>query len=573
MKPLVTLLRSLLLIALLFGKLASEAVRAQAPTWQSAATVATASSAAYTVTGTAPDATGANLYIVGYFAGTVAMGGGFLTSAGGSDVFVGKWNVANRNFTWAQRAGGAVNDLALSVKVSGANVYVAGVFVTAATFGSINVTSAGASDGFVAKLVDAGATATFAWVLPVGGLNEDRATAVAVNGTNVYLSGTFRSQTATLGSLTLTNPTAGATTPGVAHVFLTKVTDAGTSASFGWARGFGGAAADDQAADLAVNGANVYLAGDFTGTLNLGATTLTSSGSRDAYILKFVDAGATTSLGWAKSSVGGSVDAATALAVSGASVYVAGYFGGLAIFDANGVVSAGPTNVFIAKLTDAGPSSTFTWVQQGGGTATDAALAVAVSGPSVFVAGGFASSSASFGATSLANAGPVGTYDVFVAKLTDTGPASTFAWALRAGGVGSDVANSLAVASALLYVGGSATPPAAFGSQPLASAATTAVGFLASLLTTPLATGAPTARADVDVFPNPARGRATVQLPATAGPPATLALLDALGRAVRTQTAAPGTAVELDLRGLAPGLYAVRVTVGATTATRKLVVE
>lgn len=77
--------------------------------------------------------------------------------------------------------------------------------------------------------------------------------------------------------------------------------------------------------------------------------------------------------------------------------------------------------------------------------------------------------------------------------------------------------------------------------------------------------------------PNPARTATTVQLPAQPGTlTATLTLRDALGRAVRTATVAlppAGLRHELDLTGLAPGLYAVQVRAGAAVATRRLVVE
>jgi hypothetical protein len=54
---------------------------------------------------------------------------------------------------------------------------------------------------------------------------------------------------------------------------------------------------------------------------------------------------------------------------------------------------------------------------------------------------------------------------------------------------------------------------------------------------------------------------------------ATLTLLDAMGRTVRTQAAATNARTELDLAGLPAGLYAVRVQPGGSTATRRLVVE
>jgi hypothetical protein len=73
------------------------------------------------------------------------------------------------------------------------------------------------------------------------------------------------------------------------------------------------------------------------------------------------------------------------------------------------------------------------------------------------------------------------------------------------------------------------------------------------------------------LFPNPAHGRATVQVPG--GASATLTVLDALGRALRTQAVAADAPAELDLTGLAPGLYTLRVVAGPHTTTRRLAVE
>lgn len=89
-----------------------------------------------------------------------------------------------------------------------------------------------------------------------------------------------------------------------------------------------------------------------------------------------------------------------------------------------------------------------------------------------------------------------------------------------------------------------------------------------------LAAAPATPAMELTVAPNPAHGRATVQLPAVPGiPTATLAILDALGRTVRTQTAATNAKTDLDLTGLPAGLYAVRVQAGGSSATQRLVVE
>jgi hypothetical protein len=53
----------------------------------------------------------------------------------------------------------------------------------------------------------------------------------------------------------------------------------------------------------------------------------------------------------------------------------------------------------------------------------------------------------------------------------------------------------------------------------------------------------------------------------------TFTLLDALGRAVRTQAATAGTTSSFDLTGLTPGLYAIRVQAGKVVATQKLLVQ
>ncbi|WP_310394410.1 PQQ-dependent sugar dehydrogenase [Hymenobacter sp.] len=72
-----------------------------------------------------------------------------------------------------------------------------------------------------------------------------------------------------------------------------------------------------------------------------------------------------------------------------------------------------------------------------------------------------------------------------------------------------------------------------------------------------------------DVFPNPARRQATVQLPA---PNLRLTVRDLLGRAVLTVQPAATTAT-LNLASLRAGTYSVQAEGALGTATRKLVVE
>ncbi|WP_345071097.1 T9SS type A sorting domain-containing protein [Hymenobacter fastidiosus] len=405
MKPFSSLLPGGLLALLLLTF--SRPAAAQAPAWQSARIVAVATAAAVnsssSVSATAVDAAG-NVYVAGIFQGTVVLGGTTLTSLGLNDVFVAKFNPASNQFVWAQRAGGT---------------------------------------------------------------NDDRATALAVSGTSVYVAGYFSSLTVGFGTTTLTN----ANSNGGSEVYVAKLTDAGSTGSFVWAQRAGGTETDFATA-LVVSGTSVYVAGFFDSpTAGFGPATLTSAGSYDVFVAKLTDAGSTASFGWAQRAGGTGNDGTFALAVSGTSVYVAGYFQSLTVgFGATTLTNTnanGSNDVYVAKLTDAGSTGSFGWAQRAGGTGDETALALAVSGPSVYVAGSFTSATAGFGPATLTNAGG---QDIFVAKLADAGPTGSITWAQRAGGTANDLADALAVSGTSVYVAGHFSNVAGFGATTLTSA-------------------------------------------------------------------------------------------------------
>ena len=176
----------------------------------------------------------------------MVLGGTTLTSAGGGDVFVAKFNPASNQFVWAQRAGGTEVDYASALAVSGTSVYVAGEFTSpSAGFGPVMLTNAGApriGDVFVAKLTDAGPTASFDWAQRAGGVGDDRVHALAVSGPSVYVAGSFDSPTAGFGATTLTNADVALR---ASDVFVAKLTDAGGTGSFAWAQRAGGAGSSE----------------------------------------------------------------------------------------------------------------------------------------------------------------------------------------------------------------------------------------------------------------------------------------------------------------------------------------
>ncbi|WP_156176290.1 T9SS type A sorting domain-containing protein [Hymenobacter terrenus] len=495
------------------------------------------------------------------------------------------------------------------------NVYITGRFLGSATFGSTVLTSAGDFDAFIAKWNSA--TNSFVWAQRVGGTGRDEATAIVVSGTNVYLAGNSPASTSLGYAVDFGGaPLAGTST---GDTFVARLTDAGT---FSWAlRGAGEATINA----LAVNGANLYVAGEFGRPTTFGSTALTSAGGSDVFVAKLTDTGTSASYTWAQRAGSSIVDQALALAVNGTDVYVGGFFQLQPTF--GGSALTGAPGGFVAKLTDAGASGAFTWVQSSGGTVS----ALAVNGPNIYVTGSFSASNGVFGTITLSTGGgfvakltdagagssynwalglggassivsaqalavrgtalyiagrffgratPFGTtilatagrIDIFVAKLTDTGASADFTWAQRAGGVNDDQATALAVTSTRVFVAGDFQAPSADFSGTSLTSAAAVNGFLAALpeASGPLATyTARQASEPITLAPNPAHAGTTLNLRAATENRA-LVLLDATGRQVRAQTLPAGAAeAPLNVAGLAPGLYHVRCGAAST----RLVVE
>lgn len=354
---------------------------AQAPTWQTA--VAADQTGASFLFDMKPGSADGEFFVLGYFVGTVTLGTTTLTSMGGLDVFVAKWSALNNTYVWAQRCGGAGNEYALKLAVNGPNIYVAGTFDSStADFGTTILTNADASgktqDIFVVKLMDSGATGTFTWAKRAGGALNDQARAITVNGSAIYIGGGFASPTLTFGPASLTT--------GHSDMFVAKLVDAGSNAAFVWAQQGGGLGYDKAVYTMAVNGTDVYLAGEFRDTDGFGPTTLTSAGATDVFVAKLTDTGTSGNLVWAQRAGGGSDDYVQGMAVNGKSIYIAGnFFAATADFGSSILTNAGAgyTDVFVAKLTDVGSTGSFTWAQQAGGRTNDGVAAIAVNGTSV----------------------------------------------------------------------------------------------------------------------------------------------------------------------------------------------
>ena len=143
-----------------------------------------------------------------------------------------------------------------------------------------NVGANGNRDVCVAKLLDAGASASFAWAVALGGMSDDRTQALVVRGASAYVAGYF-ANAATFGSTNLLSK-------GSFDWFVTKLTDTGTAATVAWAQQAGGPDVD-YALGLAVAGTNVYVCGSAEPPAAFGPISLPGTGSSIACVASFTD--------------------------------------------------------------------------------------------------------------------------------------------------------------------------------------------------------------------------------------------------------------------------------------------
>ena len=236
---------------------------------------------------------------------------------------------------------------------------------------------------------------------------------VVDDSNNVYVTGTFFG----------TNPFG--TAIGNQDVFLAKYKPSGELV---WSRTLGAPRYNEgRGIDVDRNG-NVYITGDFYGTLSLGDQSVTSHGDADAFIAKFNSNG---DLQWLRNYGSDGGERGHALAVDGnGNVYATGEFQGTGIFENIRQQSNGEFDAFIVKYNTDGE---FQWVQSGGGAGRDTGYGIAadVRTGDVYVTGFFIGTT-TFGNASATSTGELsGEGDVFLAKYNTEG---VFQWLRASGG-------------------------------------------------------------------------------------------------------------------------------------------
>ena len=353
--------------------------RAQAPGWSQLALPLSSSTGSTFISASAQDASG-NIYLMGLTRGTSTFGSTSFNLAQ-TDTYVAKWS-PTAGFVWVVRCGGGAGSSDIdnsfirptSLVVQGNSLYIGGLYSGAtAAFGTTVLPNGGSTyyttNSFVAKITDAGASASVVWATRLSFAPTAAATAfdlhtLGVSSSGVYAAGYFAGATFAVGSTTLTN----AGSPGLPDVYLAKLTDAGTSGSVTWAKRAGGIG-NDQAAALAVRGNTVYLTG-FTNSPTASFDNASAPGIGafiNTFVTRLTDSGPAGTFDWVTraGSTALSIVQPNALALSGTNVYIAGIYSGDATFGGSSLptvpFTGGDLNLFVAKLTDAGSSGSFQW--------------------------------------------------------------------------------------------------------------------------------------------------------------------------------------------------------------------
>jgi gliding motility-associated-like protein len=360
-----------------------------------------------------------NTYTTGYFTGTASFGTFSLTDLGVSDVFVTKTNSAGI-FQWAVKGGDGGSDRGLAIKTDAkGNSYVTGYYYGTAFFGAQKVTSAGSQDVFIAKYDRNG---NLRWVVSGGGAEADIGNAINIdNKGDVVVTGQFTG-TATFGTFTLTS------TSNNINVFTAKLDS--SNGNFLWAKSGVGPHTDRGLGIACDPTGNVYVTGQFTDTITFGVNHYSSL--YDAiFLIKYDGIGNEQ---WFTMAGGGTYNIANGIAVDNSSnVYLTGDFTGtLTFFVSPPVTLTNKYNnrIFVAKYTSGG---TLLWSTSDGSSnpVTSKAISLDNSG-NAYIIGNFECIMNSYADQyGQGTFNTVGYWDIFTAEYSAAG---TWQWSRQIGG-------------------------------------------------------------------------------------------------------------------------------------------
>ena len=363
-----------------------------------------------------------NVYVTGNFWGTAdfdpSSNVANLTATGDYDIFIAKYN-SSGNYSWAKNMGGTSSDFGTSIAIDVlGNVCLTGYFNETVDFdpssNTANLTSAGATDIFIAKFDTAG---NYSWAQSMGGVGSEISYSLTTDAyANIVVTGFFSS----VSDFDPSSNVANLASAGGTDIFIAKYDIIG---NYTWAIQIGGITTEMGNKIVVDDSGYVFVTGQFEGTSDFDPSSnianLTSVGSSDIFIAKYNYLG---NYIWAIQSGSTTADVRNSLAIDAMSnIIVTGYFSGTSDFDPSlstaSLTSVGSNDIFMAKYNASG---NYLSAKSMGGTGPDYGNSISIyNGNTVYLSGGFEDVSDFDPSIDTINLTSAGYIDMFFSKYSD----------------------------------------------------------------------------------------------------------------------------------------------------------
>lgn len=281
-----------------------------------------------------------NVVVTGSFEQTVNFGGSDLTSAGGLDIFVAKYNYLGTHIMSVRFGSASLLERGEDVDTDSSNrIYLAGTFGGTTAFGTTSLTANGPADAFAARLSSTGVAQ---WAVQYGGRSDDIALGITVDSANLATITGYFKQATNFGS-TMVTPSGGDST----ETFVVGLTADG---AYRWHSTFGGSG-NDRGADIqALPSTGRLVVGGFVNgaVANFpGGGSSNGFGGNDSFLIYYNSDGSLIS---SLRHGGTGNDLAAGVDVSPVGVAYAGYFESEALVNGVMLTSAGLRDMFVSRL-------------------------------------------------------------------------------------------------------------------------------------------------------------------------------------------------------------------------------
>lgn len=351
-----------------------------------------------------------------------------------------------------QHFGNGSYNISDCLKIDGSgNRYISGTFEGTIDFGGTSLSSAGNRDIF---LIKQDANGALVWAHRMGGGSYDQASKIALNASgDIFLVGAFRS-TANFSGSSITISAQGNT-----DGFIAKYDNNGNVL---WANKMNGGADEATRTVVAGNNGDVYVGGDFNGSVNLSGISLSTTGAYDCFIAKYDANGVIV---WANRLGGSGNDGQNDMSVDAQdNVYTTGGISGtttVTFSNSSTTLSSSGTDGLVTKYS---PTGSLIWAQFIGGSSSDWTAGISTNtGNNFFVTGYFQGTIIIGGTTFISNGGS----DVYLVKFDNSG---NIIWATSDGGFSSDYSSMIdANANGNISIGVNFQGTATFGNTSFTS--------------------------------------------------------------------------------------------------------